>query len=108
MLVDDFPISQCKHWGCLRGEGVSQCVCEGTFTWVMSASPGPWTAGTALAFPDRPLAAVLVAVGQLLVGTRGGCASFGLRGGASAGVEGGAGAGSTQWVVKGAGCREAS
>lgn len=74
----------------------------------MSASPGPRTAGTSLAFPDRPLAAVLVAVSQLLVGARGGRASFGLRGGASAGVEGGAGAGSAQRVVKGAGCREAS
>lgn len=92
---------------CAGGEG-SQCVCEGTFTWVMSASPGSLTAGTALAFPDRTLAAVLVAVSQLLVGARGGRASFGLRGGASAGVEGGAGAGSTQRVVQGAGCREAS
>lgn len=83
-------------------------MCEGTFTWVMSASPGPRTAGTGLAFPDRTLAAVLVAVSQLLVGARGGRASFGLRGGASAGVEGGAATGSTQWVVQGAGCRKAS
>lgn len=45
----------------------------------------------ALALPDCTVAAVVVAVGQLFLGARGGGASFGLGRGASARVEGGGG-----------------
>lgn len=81
-------------------------MCEGTFMCVMSASPSPRTT-RALAFPDCTVAAVLVAVGQLFVGARGGGASFGLGRGASAGVEGGAGTRPTQGMLQGTGRREA-
>lgn len=73
---------------------------------VASVSPSPRTT-RALAFPDRSVAAVLVAVAQLLVGARGGGASFGQRGGAPAWVEGGAGTGPTQGMLQGTGRREA-
>lgn len=78
-------------------------VCEGTF---MSALSSPRTA-RALALPDCTVAAVVVAVGQLFVGARGGGASFGLGRGASAGVEGGAGTRPAQGRLQGAGRREA-
>lgn len=61
----------------------------------------------ALALPDRAVAAaVVVAVGQLLVGTRGGSDSFGLGRRASAGVEDRAGTGPAQRRLERTGCRE--
>lgn len=79
-------------------------VCEGTFMG-MSASSGPGTT-RAFAFPDCAVAAVVVvvvALGQLFVGARGGGSSFGLGGGAPAGVEGGAGTRPAQGRLQGAG-----
>lgn len=67
----------------------------------LSASPSPGTA-RALPLPDCTVAAVVVAVGQLLVGARGGGASFGLGRGALAGVEGRTGTGPTQGGLQGA------
>lgn len=77
----------------------------------MSASSSPRTTG-AFALPDCAVAAVVVvmvvvAVGQLFVGARGGGASFGLRRGAPAGVEGRAGTGPAQGRLQGAGGSEA-
>lgn len=72
----------------------------------MSASSSPRTT-RALALPDCAVAAVMVAVGQLFVGARGGGASFGLGRGASAGVEGGGGTRPAQGRLQCAGCREA-
>ncbi len=72
----------------------------------LSALSSPRTT-RALAFPDCAVAAVVVAVGQLFVGARGGGASFGLGRGASAGDEGWAGARPAQGRLQGAGCREA-
>lgn len=71
----------------------------------MSASSGPGTT-RAFAFPDCAVAAVVVvvvALGQLFVGARGGGSSFGLGGGAPAGVEGGAGTRPAQGRLQGAG-----
>ena len=81
------------------------CVC-GHIHGCTSASSSPGTTG-AFAFPDGAVAAVVVvvvvALGQLFVGARGGRSSFGLGGGAPAGVEGGAGTRPAQGRLQGAG-----
>lgn len=72
----------------------------------MSALSSPGTT-RALAFPNGTVAAVVVAVGQLFVGARGGGASFGLWRGAPAGIESGAGTRPAQGRLQGAGRSEA-
>ena len=79
-------------------------MCDGTTR--TSTSSSARTAG-ALALPNCAVTAVVVAVGQLFVGARGGGASFGLGRGTSAGVEGRAGTRPAQGGLQRGGRRKA-